>query len=186
LLRLPHELLRKNFKTAQRLVERERDATLASLRDAANASMTGNENPESTLENLDGMINRLKGLKRKLEILHEEETSIHNKTRKRIAHLNELYQIPSLVDSRYQEWSSIRLNRLLVDFLIRSGYGESAKALATEKGIKDLVDVDLFLQCYKIRESLRSKSTTECLAWCQENKQSLRKIKVRSIKLGIS
>lgn len=39
--------------------------------------------------------------------------------------------------------------------------------------------MDVFVQCTKIEKSLREgKSTTECLAWCAENKQSLRKQKV--------
>ena len=39
--------------------------------------------------------------------------------------------------------------------------------------------MDVFVQCAKIEKSLREgKSTTECLAWCAENKQSLRKQKV--------
>jgi macrophage erythroblast attacher len=178
LLRLPYELLRKNFKSAQRVVERERDAVLGSLRDAANASMAGSEAPDMTLENIDSMIGRMNGLKRKLEALQAEEQSIHSRTRKRIAHLNQLYRISSLIDPKYQEWSSIRLNRLLVDFLIRNGFSESAKVLAQEKDIEELVDIDVFQQCQRIVESLRAGNTTECLAWCQENKQTLKKIKV--------
>ena len=40
------------------------------------------------------------------------------------------------------------------------------------------MDVDVFVQCSKIERSLREGSTTECLAWCAENKQVLRKQKV--------
>ena len=39
--------------------------------------------------------------------------------------------------------------------------------------------MDVFVQCTKIEKSLREgRSTTECLAWCAENKLSLRKQKV--------
>ncbi|KAI9768431.1 MAG: GID complex subunit containing RING finger motif [Geoglossum simile] len=175
LLRLPQELLRKNFKASQRHVEREREAILASLRTTANSALADEATPPQTLASIDTMITRMQGLKRKLESLHEEEKSIHEQSRKRIQHLQDLYKIPSLVDAKYDEWSRIRLNRLLVDYLLRNGYSASAKELARDRSIEDLVDVEVFVQCHKIQDSLRRGSTQECLAWCQENKQSLRK-----------
>lgn len=82
------------------------------------------------------MISRMQGFKRKLEALHEDEKILHEHSRRRIAHLQDLYSIPSLVDEGYDKWSRTRLDRLLVDFLLRSGYGESARQLAQEKGIE--------------------------------------------------
>ncbi|KAI9837563.1 MAG: GID complex subunit containing RING finger motif [Sarea resinae] len=177
LLRLPHELLRKNFKTSQRLVEREREFVLGSLKATATASLSTDEaqqGPQS-LAALDTMISRMQGLKRKLEALHDEEKTIHEHSHKRIQHLQDLYEIPNLMDVKYDEWSKIRLNRLLVDYMLRSGYGESARALAREKHIEELVDVDVFVQCHRIEESLRRGRTQDCLLWCNENKQALRK-----------
>ena len=129
---------------------------------------------------LDNMITRMQGLKRKLEALHSEEKAVMLQSNKRIAHLQDLYTIPSLVDETYDQWSRVRLDRLLADALLRNGFGESARMLAREKGIEDLVDVDVFVQCAKIEASLRRGSTTECLAWCVENKNTLRKNKVAS------
>jgi len=125
------------------------------------------------------MISRMQGLKRKLETLHEEEKAIQRHSRQRIQHLQDLYEIPSLADVKYDEWSRVRLNRLLVDYLLRSGYGESARALAREKGIEDLVDLDVFVQCHQVEQSLRKGRTQECLAWCLEHKPMMRKTSVR-------
>lgn len=125
------------------------------------------------------MIARLQGMKRKLEVLREEEKAIHESSRKRIQHLQDLYDIPSLVDVKYDEWSRIRLNRLLVDYLLRSGYLESAKALAKEKGIEELVDTEVFMECNRIQEDLKNGGTRECLIWCSDNKQALKKANVR-------
>lgn len=177
---MPYELARKNFKTAQRYVEREQTYLTKELKSAANgaaqASSTGDAT--TTLSQLDTMINRMQGLKRKLETLHGEETAIHKATKTRIQHLDDLYGIPSLADVKYDEWSKVRLDRLLVDYLLRSGYGESAKALAKEKGIEELVDVDAFVQCERIAESLRNGRCQEALAWCGDNKQGLKKLEV--------
>lgn len=125
------------------------------------------------------MINRMQGLKRKMEFIHNEEKVLHAHSRRRIQHLQDLYEIPSLADVKYDEWSRVRLNRLLVDYLLRCGYGESARALAREKGIEELVDLEVFVQCHRIEESLRNRSTTECLAWCAEHRPMMKNIDVR-------
>lgn len=123
----------------------------------------------------------MQGLKRKMEGLHGEEKALHQASRKRIQHLQDLYEIPSLADVKYDEWSRVRLNRLLVDYLLRCGYGESARALAREKGIEELVDVEVFVQCHRVEESLRRRSTQECLAWCAEHRPMMKKLDVRAI-----
>ncbi|KAL8945372.1 MAG: hypothetical protein Q9211_000142 [Gyalolechia sp. 1 TL-2023] len=175
LLRLPAELSRKNFKLAALHVEHDKKLLLGALRTAANDSLSGKKNPSQALDSLDNMISRMKNLKRKMEGFHEEEKKIYRQMRKRLEHLHDLYQITSLADVKYDEWSRIRLNRLMVDYLLRSGYGESAAALAKEKGIEDLVDLNVFVQCHKVEESLRRESTQECLAWCAEHREMTRK-----------
>lgn len=178
LLRLPVELSRKNFKLAALHIEHDKKALLGALKATANDSLSGKKNPSETLDSLDNMISRMKNLKRKIEGFHEEEKTIHRQTRKRLQHLHDLYQIPSLADVKYDDWSRLRLDRLLVDYLLRNGYGDSARALAQEKGIEDLVDVDVFVQCHKVEESLRRGSTQECLAWCSEHRELTRKTNV--------
>ncbi|OAX80859.1 protein FYV10 [Emergomyces africanus] len=176
LLRLPHELARRNFKSVQRIVERERDHILPYLKETANASLSGTQDATQTLTALDTMISRMQGLKRKMETLQDEEKKILTQSRKRIQHLEDLYKIPSLADVKYEEWSRIRLNRLLVDHMLRSGYADSARQLAAEKGIEDLVDLGVFVQCQRIAESLGRGETKEALTWCGENKVGLKKI----------
>jgi macrophage erythroblast attacher len=124
------------------------------------------------------MISRMQGLKRKMETLQEEEKKIQTQSRKRIQHLQDLYEIQSLADVKYDEWSRTRLNRLLVDHMLRSGFSESGKQLAEEKGIDDLVDIGTFVQCQRIAESLRRGEAKEALQWCGENKVALKKSQV--------
>ncbi|KAF7592607.1 GID complex subunit containing RING finger motif [Aspergillus hancockii] len=176
LLRLPHELARKNFKSVQRIVEREREYILPSLKETANASLSNDQTPDQTLAALDSMISRMQGLKRKMESLHQEEKKIHGQSRKRIQHLESLHQIPSLADVKYDQWSRVRLDRLVVDHMLRSGYTESARQLAQDRNIEDLVDLNVFVQCQRIAESLRRGETKDALQWCNENKAALKKI----------
>ncbi|KAL4942855.1 hypothetical protein BDV06DRAFT_221791 [Aspergillus oleicola] len=175
LLRLPHELARRNLKSVQRIVEREKEYVLPALKDAAKGSMSNNQTPDQTLATLDAMISRMQGLKRKMENLHQEEKKIHQQSRKRIQHLDQLYQIPSLTDVKYDQWSRVRLDRLVVDHMLRSGYTESAQQLAQEKNIEELVDLNVFVQCQRIAASLRHGETKDALQWCSENKAALKK-----------
>lgn len=121
----------------------------------------------------------MQGLKRKLDTLREEEKALHNASRRRLQHLQDLYEIPSLADVKFDDWSKVRLNRLLVEYLVRQGYQESARALAEEKGIEELVDLQVFARCHQISESLRMGSMEECLAWCNEHRPLMKRIDVR-------
>ncbi|CAK4030586.1 negative regulation of gluconeogenesis [Lecanosticta acicola] len=170
LLRLPHELLRKNLKTAQRHIEQANKNITKDVHSAVS------QKPDQALESLDATLQKAQNLKRKLEALHAEEQNLHRQQRLRIEHLQQLHEIPSLADVKYETWSHTRLDRLLVDYLLRQGYTESARELAAEKDIRDLVDVDVFEDCGRIEKSLLAGRVQECLSWCNDNKQPLKKI----------
>ncbi|KAJ8065111.1 hypothetical protein OCU04_005824 [Sclerotinia nivalis] len=176
LLRLPLELLRKNFKVVHFNLEKESASVKATLRETTDASLNQNASPDDILKNVDSMLSRMRGLKRKLQSCAEEEKRLQEQSAARIKHLSALYEMKSLDDVKYEEWSRTRLDRLLVDYLLRNGYKESATALAKEKNIGQLVDVETFVQMSKIRDSLCNGKVAEALAWCSENKKELRKM----------
>ena len=172
---MPYELSRRNFKNAQRVIEHASAALTTSLT-ATTKAASKTAAPDATLESLDVMISKMQGLKRKLEGLHEEEQRIQRSAKARLQHLQDLYEVQSLVDVKYDEWSRTRLSRLLVDYLLREGYSESAAHLAQSKEIGDLVDVDAFVACHKIERSLREgMSTALVLEWCKEQGKELKK-----------
>lgn len=179
-LKLPYELLRKNFKVAQTAVDRDSTAIKDGLKKTANAAVTQSSSPDEIMKNLDSMVARMQGLKRKLESCAEEDERLRKHSLARIEHLSELYTIPSLDDVKYERWSRVRLNRLLSDYLLRNGHCKSAAALAKAKGIEELVDTTAFLRMNDVKDSLRAQRFTEALAWCAENKKELRKADVSS------
>jgi len=126
------------------------------------------------------MLSKAQTLKRKLEALNQEEKALHKHQKARLQHLQELHEIPSLVDVKYDRWTRVRLDRLLVDYLLRMGYMDSARQLAQEKDIEDLVDLDAFMAAGQVEKSLRQCRTQECLAWCSENKRALKDTNVGS------
>ncbi|KAI5864642.1 protein FYV10 [Durotheca rogersii] len=178
LLRLPVELLRKNFRSAHFEVEKDGAYIKNALRETATGCVNGRTSQADVLRNLDTMIARMRGIKRKLTTFAEEEQRLHLHEEARLRHVSELYAMHSVDDVKYEAWSRIRLNRLLVDYLLRHGYIDSARALAKEKGIEALVDIDTFEQMNKIRKCILGRSVTEALAWCSagDTKKELRKM----------
>ena len=122
------------------------------------------------------MIQRMQTFKRKLEKLHTEEEALHDHSAKRVKHLQDLYEIPSLTDVKYDQWSRIRLDRLMVDYLLRAGYSKTASSLADSKQISHLIDLDTFVTCHKIASSLTRGETKEALSWINENRAQLKKL----------
>ncbi|KAG5745870.1 hypothetical protein H9Q69_001367 [Fusarium xylarioides] len=176
LLRLPSELLRKNFRTAHFTIEKDTTALKTLLKDSATAAVSGRASQQDVLRNLDAMVSRMRGLKRKLNASAAEEARLHAQTAARISHLDELYKMDTVEDVKYETWSRKRLDRLLTDYLLRHGYNNTAKELAEQRGITDLVDIDTFVAASRIRDSLIKQSLVEALAWCNDNKKELRKM----------
>ncbi|KAL2753617.1 hypothetical protein ACRALDRAFT_2043976 [Sodiomyces alcalophilus JCM 7366] len=176
LLRLPYELLRNNFRAAHFTIEKESTSIKHLLKETATASVNGRATPEHVLKNLDTMIAKMRGVKRKLTAHADEEARLYHQSSARIAHLNELYTMNTYNDVDYERWSRKRLDRLLVDYLLRHGCADTAQTLANEKGMDDLVDVQTFVHMNKIRDALRGGSVVEALSWCQEHKKELRKM----------
>lgn len=159
-------------------MEREKEHVLPALKETANNSLSNRHTPDQTLAALDAMISRMQGLKRKMGNLQEEEKKVQDQSKKRIQHLESLHEIPNLTDVKYDQWSRTRLDRLMVDHMLRSGYSESAKQLAQDKGVEDLVDINVFVQCQQISDSLRRGETKDALQWCGENKAALKRSQV--------
>lgn len=175
MLKVPHEIFRRNFKSVQRNVEREKEYLIPKLNEAVNASASGNGTPEQTVASLDEMITRMKAYAKKLETLHEEEARLCHQSQRRINHLQELYGMQTLTDIKYEQWSQTRLNRYIVEYLFRTGFSKTAARLADIKGVTDLVDLGLHENCKRIADGIRQGETKEVLRWCGENRAVLKK-----------
>lgn len=54
----------------------------------------------------------------------------------RVVHLNTISGVTSVKAPEFQQWSKTRLNRLVVDYLLREGLTETAKLVATENDVE--------------------------------------------------
>ncbi|KAG9020627.1 GID complex subunit containing RING finger motif, partial [Serendipita sp. 407] len=171
-LRAPNESIKRQFRASQKQVERDMGALRTNARDLSKKTGTS---AQDGIAALDTMITKVNGLTKKLEDIHESKTKSNLAVlRARVDHFDEL---ENLDENELENWEEARLNRWLVDWSLRSGYGATAKAIAEDRGVQDLVDISLFEEIERIENALRSKSATEALAWCSDNKNALRKNK---------
>jgi macrophage erythroblast attacher len=68
LFKVPLELLRRNFKAAQRNIDKETKTITASINETAQKAQHGTASPEETASSLDVMIKRMQNLKRKVSL----------------------------------------------------------------------------------------------------------------------
>uniref|UniRef100_A0ACD5TZI4 Uncharacterized protein n=1 Tax=Avena sativa TaxID=4498 RepID=A0ACD5TZI4_AVESA len=162
LVRVPLEALRATARTNHRLAEKEIAAVLSSASSLA---------APDAVDHLTSLVSRLHGLKRKMEEGARAEELQVQRCRARLDRL----AAASAGDDG--EWEDLRLKRILVDYMLRMSYYDTATKLAETSGIQDLVDIDVFLDAKRVIDSLQNKEIAPALAWCAENKSRLKKSK---------
>lgn len=173
-LKIPIEQMNKCFRGAHKLVEKEVQLLTTTINDLVTKS--SNMQVPDVVKSLDTLAQRMKALKKKLEDVQAEEARYLKNFELRKQHLDLLKDITDLDSIAYDKWNKTRLDRLLVDYMLREGYYTTASLLAQDTGIMDLVDIELFSQSRKIEESLQKGTCTECLQWCADNKSRLKKL----------
>ncbi|KAG5351374.1 hypothetical protein C0989_006808 [Termitomyces sp. Mn162] len=176
--RVPYENYRKVFRTSQKNVERDLgfvQNSSAELMQRRSKEILGKD---EALNSINNMIGRVDSLKSKLSDLQETAGKpTQDVMRERIHHLTIIETIATPGGSEYGDWADTRLDRWLVDWCLRSGMEKTARRIARDKNIETLVDIDLFMDIRRIEDALLKHSCMEALAWCNENKVALRKIK---------
>ncbi|KAJ7461877.1 CTLH/CRA C-terminal to lish motif domain-containing protein [Mycena galericulata] len=176
--RVPYENYRKVFRSTQRNVERDLKTVQSAANDLVKQSSSGEVSSETAIQSIDAMITNVENLKRKLSDLHETAGKpTQDVIRERLQHLATVENIPTANDPEFGRWADTRLDRWLVDWALRNGKEKTARMIAKEKHIETLVDIDLFSDIKRIEGALARHSCTEALAWCNENKTALRKMK---------
>ncbi|RZS18895.1 hypothetical protein BHM03_00051243 [Ensete ventricosum] len=148
-VRVPLEHLKKTMRTNYRLAEKEVAVVLSSVAEAVDRSDPMSR--DDALTHLSSLVSRLQGLKRKVRISWqalrlifkdcclmmrslnleqlEEGSRVENlqaqRCRARLEHLD------SVADAdKFAEWKDVRLTRILVDYMLRMSYYDTAKKLA--------------------------------------------------------
>ncbi|BAT93571.1 hypothetical protein VIGAN_08008300 [Vigna angularis var. angularis] len=164
-LRVPFEHYKKTLRANHRAVEKEMSAVISGVNEAADLS------PDDAVNHLNSLVSRLQGLKRKLEEGSRAEHLQAQKCRARLDHLE------SADAENMPEWNNTRLKRILVDYMLRMSYYDTAVKLAESSNLQDLVDIDVFQEAKKVIDALQNKDVAPALAWCADNKSRLKKSK---------
>ncbi|XP_038649261.1 E3 ubiquitin-protein transferase MAEA isoform X2 [Scyliorhinus canicula] len=173
-LKVPYETLNKRFRAAQKNIDRETSHVTMVV---AELEKTLSNCPavDSVVTLLDGVVEKLSALKRKaVESIQAEDESA-KLCKRRIEHLKEHSSDQA---AAVNMWKKKRMDRMMVEHLLRCGYYNTAVKLTKQSGIEDLVNIDMFLTAKEVEESLERQETATCLAWCHDNKSRLRKMKI--------
>ncbi|KAG8942709.1 GID complex subunit containing RING finger motif [Tulasnella sp. 424] len=174
LIKVPYEQFRRNFKASQKAIERDYQALQKESADASKNKRSSDQ----ALKALDGMINRVEGLKRKLEDIQKNDNiPVQASMRRRLDHISTFESFTSTEQPGFAAWADTRLDRWLVDWSLRNGKEDTAKTIASSRGIEDLVEINSFSSIRRVEAALRGHSCTEALAWCSQNKVALAKTK---------
>ncbi|CAH9065459.1 unnamed protein product [Cuscuta europaea] len=166
-VRVPFEHYKKIVRSNHRIIEKEVSSVISGVGDAAESDITSDE----ATQRLNSLVSRLQGLKRKLEEGSQIEDMQAQRCRARLDHLE------SMDAENLSVWNRNRLNRILVDYMLRMSYYDTATKFAELSNIKELVDIDVFYEAKKVIDALHNKEVAPALAWCAENKARLKKSK---------
>ncbi|CAB1336954.1 unnamed protein product, partial [Coregonus sp. 'balchen'] len=171
--KVPYETLNKRFRAAQKNIDRETSHVTMVV---AELEKTLSSFPvvDSVVSLLDGVVEKLNALKRKAAESIQAEDESAKLCKRRIEHLKEH---SSDQPAGVNVWKKKRMDRMMVEHLLRCGYYNTAVKLARQSGIEDLVNIEMFLTAKEVEESLERQETATCLAWCHDNKSRLRKMK---------
>ncbi|KAG0054869.1 GID complex subunit containing RING finger motif [Gryganskiella cystojenkinii] len=176
-MKIPVEKFKASLKLSQKHIEKEIGTLNTTVTEITKKSAQGTMDPKQVEAALETIVNRLTTLKRKLKDTRAEEKLYSQRTKVRLQHMQEFTTINTLDSDDFARWSRVRLNRILIDYMLREGFRETASLLAKNEQMEDLVDIELFTQSAKVEQALSRQSCSECLQWCNENKSNLKKIK---------
>lgn len=177
LLRVPFESLKRAAKERKAIVDEAAEAVTAAVTGAAAAGggAEAGAGTSTAVIQLDALLERLQGLKRKLADVSAQEEGDADRVRVRLAHVLSLGQPPR---AGVVAWHNRgRLTRLIVDHLLRTGHTAVAARLAQEAGIEPLCELHIFAGVAGIVDALRRHDCGPALAWCGEHRGRLRKVK---------
>lgn len=167
-LKAPCEVLAKTFRARQKLVHKELQAVSAA------ATALGSPPTEAALAALAARVESLKAV---LAATQADEAVATARCEARLAHLRAK---PGAADrdalAPSTPWDKTRLDRMLVDYMLRRGVHGSAAGLAASEGILNLVELDIFAASRVVAADLERRSCGAALQWCAENKRRLARI----------
>lgn len=128
--------------------------------------------PSDCRRAIDDAIACLEKAKTRLEEIKRAESEDMRRCRARLTHLRNLGDCPR---EGTIAWNRRRMDVILADYMLRSGYLESAQALASDRDMEDLVDLRLFSVAHSVARQLEARDCRAALEFCAQNRARLKK-----------
>jgi macrophage erythroblast attacher len=168
-LQVPFESLKRTT--------RDRKYAIDDLKGALQQAKTAASSPgdaDDVAQRLQGCLRLFQRLKRKLDDASAPEREDASRVRARLEHLRDLGH-PAR--DGCIAWSRGRIDRLLVDHMLRNGYLNAAEKLARSTGTVELTELHIFQGVRPVLESLHAHECTHALEWCRANAARLNKVR---------
>ncbi|KAJ1918728.1 GID complex subunit containing RING finger motif [Mycoemilia scoparia] len=178
-IKTPLEQVKKCARQTQKFLEKDCNYITQCLKGIENGVPTSESEREHALQQLESCLQRISGLKEKIMGYQKTESHLLAQSKSRIGTFLELNNMHSTADLEYHGWCQARLDRILVDYMLRSGYHNTAEKLIPMRNVEAFSDAELFATCTKIENALLSlHRCSEALQWCTENRSALRKLEI--------
>eukprot|EP00658_Telonema_sp_P-2_P008306 TRINITY_DN1311_c0_g1_i4.p1 TRINITY_DN1311_c0_g1~~TRINITY_DN1311_c0_g1_i4.p1 ORF type:complete len:420 (+),score=114.91 TRINITY_DN1311_c0_g1_i4:107-1261(+) len=160
LLRCPWEKLNLAFRSGHKLLDKHMTDALAAVE-----ALPSHEQPVQALE---GLVESLAEMKRKLQEMDDEEVQVIALSQQRMDHVQ-------AVEEGDEGAKRARIHRGVVDWLLRSGMADAGRDLARQTGVEELVEIQLYDELHVISKALKAHDIRPALQWCHTNRSRLRK-----------
>lgn len=135
------------------------------------------------MESVKAHIENLTELKKKYAQMLEEEDHFWNCLETRALHLAALSEVgvskeSSPVDNTlpidFDQFFAMKLDRTILDWMLRQGYFTTAKLFAEAKGIAEFSDLPIFQEIARVKQALAAdQNCLPALQWCNSNRTKL-------------
>ncbi|XP_004519464.2 macrophage erythroblast attacher isoform X1 [Ceratitis capitata] len=182
-LKVPYEVLNKKFRISQKNVDREMDQIHNITKDVE--KIVGGKSILPTVTDVgtlvENVVQRIHVLKRKADESFSEEINAGLACKRKLQHLKIITFPDSHIgydawQASIEQWKMVRMDRIVIEHLLRRGYYETAECLAKKSDIRNLTNLDIFHISREVEEDLLNHKTLKCVLWCMDNKSKLRKI----------
>eukprot|EP00095_Tigriopus_kingsejongensis_P006994 snap_masked-scaffold430_size173499-processed-gene-0.6 protein:Tk06994 transcript:snap_masked-scaffold430_size173499-processed-gene-0.6-mRNA-1 annotation:"erythroblast macrophage protein emp" len=171
-LKVPYEMLNKRFRGAQKTIERETAHAGLAL-NALERNLHSPENVADLAKSLHVLVERMEHFQSKSEEAVQSELAVMENLKQRLAYLKGGCGTDP---SNAPKWRKTRVDRMLVEHFLRSGFYNTAIKLARVAEIDDLTNINLFLVAKEVEEALLKRDTSKCLTWCHDHRSKMRKM----------
>lgn len=198
---MPYEVLNKKFRASQKTIDREVSHVQSSISELEKSFFKTPVQVDQICSLIGVTVEKLQTMKRKVssyqnntgnsvtffcgyyqvdEAVTDELDAAQN-CKRRVEHLKigAIGNSP-LLDApiTYSLWKKTRVERFLVDHLLRAGhYNTAQKIVKQNPELAELTNLDIFLVARNVELTLAQHQTQAALAWVHDHKSKLRKIK---------